>query len=161
MNKFILTFLYVCIFCSLAVGENLSKESSQIWNHPLDVDYHNLDYSYETSIRVIECLKQDKKIYTNSLSNELLDCIKQKLDRSSLAGKEDSDSQAYSRHLIEGPPKEGPYTRIRLLPVGKTKSLIQIESYGWSILWGNQDLPYLAKIRFEEIQMILKSENLK
>ena len=56
-----------------------------------------------------------------------------------------------------GPPKKGPVTVIRVIRVGKTKSLMQIQSSKWHPIFGSRETEELSKRRLKEILSLISN----
>jgi hypothetical protein len=152
----LLHFILILTFSTFASADGRSEKEDAVWDRPLKSEYHNLNYPYETVIRVVECLPFYVEAADSTAENISNACIKTILDRKVLVGNEDPDRNSYYRLLIEGPPKEGPFTHVRVIRVGNTKSLLQIESVKWNVIFGNSGVRALAEERFEEIKNKLK-----
>ena len=153
--RLLLVTISVLMLIFSARAEDLSDQGSPVWNNPLEGGYYNLDHSYEAVVQVVECLREYNELDNYSDTSRAVSCANGNFDRAALRGREDLDRSAYQRNISEGPPKEGPYTKIRVVRVGDNKSLIQIFSDEWHIFWGVSSVPELAERRRREIEKAL------
>ena len=155
-NKAILTILL--IFSAVLVSHAETKAGRKtIWETPLSAEYHNIEFPYETVVSAVECLEDKILLAGETQKDTASACLKSKLKRDELNGQQDDDENAYQRTLWSGPPKKGPVTVIRIIRVGKTKSLMQIQSSKWHPIFGSRETEELSKRRLKEILSLISN----
>ncbi len=139
--------------------ESMADPSAQtkdfIWSNPLQARYHNIESSYEDVVRSVECLVENFQVYKSMTSILDYSCLDKQLDKLSSYSKEDADHNSFTRSILEGPAKEGPFTTIRIVRVGQNKCLLQIKSNKWHIFLGTSDVEELEELRLKEIRKLL------